>query len=89
MEVKVFCFVAVQGLVHQHVPFLGEAPLLDTVFYKGAITLVVCLICECIGKCALQPSGRAIHVPQFSTRVYGGNPGDHPCGNFLMISLRK
>ena len=36
-----------------------------------------------------QPSGRAIHVSQISTRIYGGIPGDHPCGNFLMISLRK
>ena len=35
------------------------------------------------------PSGQAIHVPQISTRIYGGIPGDHPCGNFLMISLRK
>ena len=36
-----------------------------------------------------KPSGRAIHVPQISTRIYGGIPGDHPRGNFLMISLRK
>ena len=35
------------------------------------------------------PSGQAIHVPQISTRIYGGIQGDHPCGNFLMISLRK
>ena len=27
--------------------------------------------------------------PQISTRIYGGIPGDHPCGNFPMISLRK
>ena len=35
------------------------------------------------------PSRRAIHAPQISTRIYGGIPRDHPCGNFLMISLRK
>ena len=34
-------------------------------------------------------SGRAIHVPQISTWIYGGIPGDHPCENFLMVSLRK
>ena len=28
------------------------------------------------------PSGLAIHVPQNSTRIYGGNPGDHPCRKF-------
>ena len=37
----------------------------------------------------LRPSGRAIHVPQISTQIYGGIPSDHPCGNCLMISLRK
>ena len=35
------------------------------------------------------PSGRAIHVPQISTWIYGGIWGDHPRGNFLIISLRK
>ena len=37
----------------------------------------------------LRPSGRAIHVSQISTQIYGGIPRDHPCGNCLMISLRK
>ena len=37
----------------------------------------------------INPSGRAIHVPQTSTWFYGGIPGDHPCGNFLIISQRK
>ena len=46
-------FLAVQGLVHKHVPYVGEAPLLDTVSYKGGFR-VVCLICECIEKWALQ-----------------------------------
>ena len=36
-----------------------------------------------------EPSGRAIHVLQISARIYGGIPGDHPCRNFLMISLLK
>ena len=35
------------------------------------------------------PSGRAIHVPQISKRIFGGIRGDHPCGNFLIISVRK
>ena len=35
------------------------------------------------------PSGRAIHVPQISTSIYGRISGDHPRGNFLIISLRK
>ena len=35
------------------------------------------------------PSEQAIHIPQTSARIYGGIPGDHPCGNFLIISLRK
>ena len=37
----------------------------------------------------IHPSGRAIHVPQISTQKFGGIPGDHPWGNFLMISPRK
>ena len=40
-------------------------------------------------RSTLLPSGRAIHVPQISTQIYGGIPGDHPWGNFLIISLRK
>ena len=47
-------------------------------FYLGAVLVIL-----------LYPSGRAIHVLQISTRIYWGIPGDHPCGNFLMISLRK
>ena len=31
-------------------------------------------------------SGRAIHVPQISMWIYWVIPGEHPCGNFLMIS---
>ena len=39
-------------------------------------------------KNKLLPSGRAIHVPQISTKIYRGMQRDHPCGNFLIISLR-
>ena len=35
------------------------------------------------------PSGQAIHIPQISAWNYGGISGDHPRGNFLIISLRK
>ena len=35
------------------------------------------------------PSGRAIHAPQISTSIYGRISGDHPRGNFIIISLRK
>ena len=35
------------------------------------------------------PSRRAIHVHQIINRIYGGIPGDHPRGNFLVIFLQK
>ena len=35
------------------------------------------------------PSGQPIHVPQISAWNYGGISGDHPRGNFLIISLQK
>ena len=45
---------------------------------------------QCVKSgCGSDPSGRAIHVPQISTWICKGIPGDHPCGNFLMISLWK
>ena len=39
--------------------------------------------------CSSKPSGQAIHVPQISAWNYGGISGDHPRGNFLIISLHK
>ena len=38
---------------------------------------------------SMVPSGRAIHAPQISMRIFGEIPGDYPFGDFLMISLRK
>ena len=37
----------------------------------------------------LTASRRAIHIPQISTQIDGGIPGDHPCGNILIISTQK
>ena len=40
------------------------------------------------GRAAV-PAGEPSTSLQIPTWIYWGIPGDHPCGNFLMVSLRK
>ena len=82
-----------------HSPLLQCVPLKVNISYRGmglrGCGSLVFSYLRYYGYCIFYPSlimipsGQAIHVPQISMRIYGGISGDHPCGNFLKISLQR